>query len=425
MKKIIILLISTLLFVNTSFASNDLDSLKIEVSESLNETVKVLKDYFKKTDEELKSNKIKVEEAKEKAQALKESSKEKETNPVVLKQGLVEMPNCDADTEELAWYNDKWICRTPTYGTDCYPAKDEIRVDNGDGAFTCIKEGTYTNVSRGLSVCDGTDKTTQIACIFKNNKNGQEYQVEGSYCPSTPTPQRYKQACGENGTNSSCKCPAGYKYNNNTCKFYGANITIDSTTASGSYGRSVIDYSISNPNVNTTIIQANRPKYKYPSKTLYLDCAESKGSGDDRVCVRYKYGANENKCRKHNRIINFTVEDTSYLESVYLDVAYEDYSWVVLNGTVVHRSVDNSNKTLGVYEVENTLTGCNDNGSSNCNRKSGCPRKNVTQYIKNGTNKLEVYFIMAKAGYIRNKLTFNKKCLDGLCADQSPPLCKI
>jgi hypothetical protein len=202
----IIALFTTISVTNASYSFID---LKNDISDELNSTVSTLKNYFKEIDIQLKKEKAVVEDAKAKAESLKAASSEKETNPVVLNQGLVAMPNCDTSSEELAWSGQKWICRKPSYGTDCYPSSGETRINNGDGTFKCVQSGSYVNEATGLGACDGTEKRTQVACMFTNNKNGKKYQVD-SGCSNGV--QRYRQPCGSNGINSACKCPGSSSY---------------------------------------------------------------------------------------------------------------------------------------------------------------------------------------------------------------------
>jgi hypothetical protein len=222
MKKTITLLLSVLLLTNIAYASDDLDSLKKDVSNSLNAIVKTLKGYLKKTDEELKESKVVVEEIKEKAQALKEASQKKETNPVVLKQGLAAMPNCNISNQELAWSNDKWICRTPSYGTDCYPAKDEYRYEQADGSMVCSKSPKGSSINyywkfRGYtSTCDSQSRKSKIYGCYYKNKNNQEVEVADSNCASATKSAVEERICYANwivgpwvsrGCNASCNRP--------------------------------------------------------------------------------------------------------------------------------------------------------------------------------------------------------------------------
>jgi hypothetical protein len=192
MKKIISLLLSLSLLANTAIASDDITNLREDISDKLNSTVATLKEYFKKTNEKLIENKVSVDTAKETAQTLKESSLEKETNPVVLKQGLVAMPDCDETTQELAWVDDKWVCRAPTYGTDCYPASDEYRYEE-DGKYVCSKtpQGESLNYYwkfRGYSLTCTNHKKDSVYDCFYNNKNNQEILVNNSYCANKEKP---------------------------------------------------------------------------------------------------------------------------------------------------------------------------------------------------------------------------------------------
>jgi hypothetical protein len=187
MKKLLLSFLSVLLFAGIANSLDDINSIKEYVSDELNSTVSILKSYFKKTDTELKDKKIIVEDAKEKSKALKLLSLEKETNPVVLKQGLVEMPICDTETQELTWINDKWSCIVPSYGTDCHPASDEYRYEE-NGKFVCSKAAkgqliSYYYKYRGLGNTCGSDnkKPLVYSCYYKN-KNNAEIEVSESYC---------------------------------------------------------------------------------------------------------------------------------------------------------------------------------------------------------------------------------------------------
>jgi hypothetical protein len=200
MKKIILSCLSILLFANIANAMNDIESLKSYVSDELNSTVSILKNYFKKTDTDLKEKKVIVEDAKLKAEVLKASSSEKETNPVVLNQGLVAMPNCDTETQELAWNNDKWICRTPTYGTDCMPASDEYRYEE-DGKMVCTKYAKGSSLDyywkfRGYSAnCDSANNKFKIYGCYYNNKNNQEIEISDDYCSGKSKQSQVNKSC--------------------------------------------------------------------------------------------------------------------------------------------------------------------------------------------------------------------------------------
>jgi hypothetical protein len=93
--KYVILILSLIISVNSVYALDDVNVLKNDISDNLNSTVSVLKEYFKKTYEDLIKNKESVESAKSTAESLKAASTEKETNPVVLKHDLASMPSCD------------------------------------------------------------------------------------------------------------------------------------------------------------------------------------------------------------------------------------------------------------------------------------------------------------------------------------------
>jgi hypothetical protein len=199
MKKFILLL-SVLLLANNAIAVGDLESIKNYVVDNLNNTVSVLKNYFKTADIALKENKIIIEEENIKAHALKDASQKKETNPVVLKQGLAPMPNCDTTTQELAWSNDKWICRPPTYGTDCMPASDEYRYEE-DGKIVCSKSAKGKSLNyywkfRGYGLnCDYSNNKFKIYGCYYKNKNNQEIEIEDSYCETKSKPYQANTSC--------------------------------------------------------------------------------------------------------------------------------------------------------------------------------------------------------------------------------------
>jgi hypothetical protein len=220
MKKIITLLLSLSLLANTAIASDDIDNLKKEVSESLNHTVKTLKEYFKKTDTELKLEEIIVKDAKEKAYVLKESSQAKETNPVVLKQGTASMPNCSSN-EELQWVDSSWACVVPSYGTDCYPAKDEYKY-YVDGKAVCSKsaEGKLLNYYwkfRGYYPNCGSDaKRAKVYGCYYTNKLGVEVEISDANCNGKDKPSVAEYVCYANWK------VGGWGYCNQPCRSYGS-----------------------------------------------------------------------------------------------------------------------------------------------------------------------------------------------------------
>jgi hypothetical protein len=400
MKKIILSCLSILLFANIANAMNDIESLKSYVSDELNSTVSILKNYFKKTDTDLKEKKVIVEDAKLKAEVLKASSSEKETNPVVLNQGLVAMPNCDTETQELAWNNDKWVCRTPTYGTDCYPAKDETRIDNGDGSFSCVKNGTYTNVSRGLSVCNGTEKTIQIACMFKNTKSGQETEVE-SGCGNFV--QRYKQPCGANGASSSCKCPSGGAYTPSGCVIYGdPGVSIVSSNGSyrhrydtgwGAYALETKskNWSYSNNSNRIVVSSGGLPSgFKNPQGIVVNGTIQQTNDWTE-------YYGTKNACNRANNSFKFNINDISKVGMFTLRPNYDDYMWVFVNGVMVHRT-SSPRGSLNTYELY--FSGKNydvcENSARNCN--GNCSNIDIKKYLKNGINTIETHLVWGGGG---------------------------
>jgi hypothetical protein len=218
MKKIISLLLSVLFVSNIALAEDaSINSLKEEVSDKLNSTVSVLKSYFKKTNEKLIENKVSVDTAKETAQALKESSLEKETNPVVLKHGTASMPNCDTSIEELAWNGDNWACVKPSYGTDCYPAKDEYRYEE-DGKIICSKspQGESLNYywkfrGHGFDCNTDAQKEKVYGCYY-TNKLGAEVEVLDINCNGKSKPSADESICYANwqvGGFGSCSVSCG------------------------------------------------------------------------------------------------------------------------------------------------------------------------------------------------------------------------
>jgi hypothetical protein len=203
MKKIISLLLSLSLLANTAIASDDITNLREDISDKLNSTVATLKEYFKKTNEKLIENKVSVDTAKETAQALKESSLEKETNPVVLKHGTASMPNCDTSIEELAWNGDNWACVKPSYGTDCYPAKDEYRYEE-DGKIICSKspQGESLNYywkfrGHGFDCNTDAQKEKVYGCYY-TNKLGAEVEVLDINCNGKSKPSADESICYAN-----------------------------------------------------------------------------------------------------------------------------------------------------------------------------------------------------------------------------------
>jgi hypothetical protein len=226
MKKFITLLLSVFLLTNTAIASDDITSLREDVSKGLNSTVKTLKEYFKKTDTELKEKKVIVEDAKEKAYVLKEASEVKETNPVVLKQGTASMPNC-AVNEELQWGGSSWTCLVPSYGTDCNPAKDEYKYYVGDKAV-CAKTPQGQSINyywkfRGYYPNCGSDaKRARIYGCYYTNKLGAEVEVSDSNCSGASKPSVAEYTCYANwqtGGWGSCSksCGSGTKTRSVTC----------------------------------------------------------------------------------------------------------------------------------------------------------------------------------------------------------------
>jgi hypothetical protein len=206
------LLIALLLSFN-AYSANDVENTRREISSSLNSVVRDLKGQFQPLDQSLRKNLEEASTLETEVENLVTKSGKKETNPTVLIHGNTDLKaDCDYDSENLNWTGSNWSCLPANISTDCNAASDEYRILNESGYHSCVKKGTYVNESFGWSVCNDTkgEKETVVRCIFANQKNNTKSHVDDKFCSNKI--DRFKQPCGENGGNSSCKCPAGYKY---------------------------------------------------------------------------------------------------------------------------------------------------------------------------------------------------------------------
>ena len=212
MNKILITLF--VLFASfSSHAENDIENARRNVATSLNGAVKDLKNQFKPLDTSLNTNYKEMTDLDNTIDELVEKSDKKEINPTVLIHGDAEMKtDCNYDSENLNWTGSKWTCLPASISTDCIPASDEYKEVNGSGYPICVKKGSYVNEEFGWGACNNSkgEQETIVRCLFENKKNKQQYQVDSNLCSNKV--DRFKQACGENGGNSSCKCPDGYFY---------------------------------------------------------------------------------------------------------------------------------------------------------------------------------------------------------------------
>tara|TARA_Y100001960_G_scaffold326086_1_gene409719 strand:+ start:929 stop:1783 length:855 start_codon:yes stop_codon:yes gene_type:complete len=187
MKKVISTLIISL--VSLTASANELTDLRKDIGTNLNETVKEIKDAFKGVESQLSSDNTEIKEIYRTSKMLKESSEEVETNPTVLKHGKKSVEDCQ-DTKELIWDGNDWTCQEPDYKTDCIAANDEYKYESpvGSGNYVCKKsqsghEITYKWEFRANSnECDSSGYRKKVYRCFYVNKNGQEIDVEESYC---------------------------------------------------------------------------------------------------------------------------------------------------------------------------------------------------------------------------------------------------
>jgi hypothetical protein len=215
MKKLV--LISALVIAAGFANAEELKDSRKTIAENLNEAVLVLKNFFKPVEQDLKTAKTETDGLKEQARDLKEKSEKLESNPTALEhaRGGVIL-DCDARNQELNWTGSKWECQDITYGTDCKESSAEDRIKNADGSYTCKTPGSYSKNLTGWGPCNGTEKQTQVACMFtqtKGSKNSFQVSSNLSQCKAIKDPDpRYRQPCGSNGRNSACKCPSGGTY---------------------------------------------------------------------------------------------------------------------------------------------------------------------------------------------------------------------
>jgi hypothetical protein len=211
MKKTLILV--ALMIFATNVSANEIKDTRKAVAVDLNETVVKLKDYFRPVDKDLADAKDESLDLYSDAKRLKENSQVDESNPTALEHARGgTIADCDARNQELNWNGTKWECQDIEYIADCQPTDGEEKVDDGKGGNTCVLKGNYANQSLGWGICNDSkgEKETQVGCMFTKNSDGKGYQVEGNLCSNNV--DRFKQPCGTNGGNSSCKCPSGYKY---------------------------------------------------------------------------------------------------------------------------------------------------------------------------------------------------------------------
>tara|TARA_Y100001960_G_C14709869_1_gene846393 strand:- start:138 stop:1442 length:1305 start_codon:yes stop_codon:yes gene_type:complete len=212
MNKILITLFVLFASFN-SYAENDIENARRTIATSLNGVVKDLKSQFQPLDSSLNKNNKEMTDLDKTVDELVEKSAKKEINPTILIHGDTELKaDCNYDSENLNWTGSKWTCLPASISTDCIPASDEYKELNESGQYSCVKKGTYVNESFGWSVCDNSkgEQETVVRCLFENKKNKQQSHVDSNLCSNKV--DRFKQPCGENGGNSSCKCPTGYVY---------------------------------------------------------------------------------------------------------------------------------------------------------------------------------------------------------------------
>lgn len=212
MKKIILLYAIFMYSGLALAATGEVEDLRKSIGVSLNQVVKDIKQKLKGADDLHVNNDKEVKKVADEIEELITRSSTAEFDPTVLKHGDASIKVCDEDTQELAWVDDEWICRSPEYSAICEPSSGEYKETLANGDERCYQKGTYKNVSAGWGACrsDTGEKQTQLLCMFTNSKDKSSYQVASSNCSNFI--QRYEQACGKYGAKSSCKCSRGSYY---------------------------------------------------------------------------------------------------------------------------------------------------------------------------------------------------------------------
>lgn len=227
------LLVALSLVGFSSFAAQNLEESRVKVAESLNKTVKDLKQIYLDTETKLNSTRANAQDLKIIADKLVKRSEKIEVNPSVLKHGEQGIPSCAYSTHNLHWNGNSWECRKIKVYSECQSAApDEYRYKDNDGNYVCSKSPKgksldYYWLFRGYSLtCSnptvGYNKL--YSCNYKN-KNSQIIQVGDSYCKSSKPSVSKKtcisnwmisawstcsKSCGGGVKTRSVVCPSGY-----------------------------------------------------------------------------------------------------------------------------------------------------------------------------------------------------------------------
>ena len=204
-KAIYIFAISLLLITNAKAESEDIESTRHQISNSLNTIVKDLKQYFSSTDRSLNTNLKNIKELEKDITSLVESSSKGESNPTVLDHGkadIEKLKNCNYDSQNIRWTGSEWDCQNVNILVDCNAASDEYRVKQPDGSYRCQKNSPGTSISyywkfQGYSPkCDYLTGTSakKYSCFYRN-KQGVEVNVQSSKCSGKSKPSVANNSC--------------------------------------------------------------------------------------------------------------------------------------------------------------------------------------------------------------------------------------
>jgi len=411
MKKIIISLLLILCLVSVTEAKQNSEKEAIiktrqHLGKVLNDTVKELKTLFKKVDEELDTQHDRISEMHKTAEELKKQSASPEIDPTLLKQGTAKMDSCTYGTEDLTWdYAKKeWKCEPVSYKQDCTPGTGEEEIDLAGGNSYCKQIDNFKNVDAGWGICNGTEKHTQVACMFTNVADSSKtYQVKSNFCAGEPPIQRKEQPCGSNGANSSCKCsafypgfsysPAGYCY-----KSIGG---ISNFRAYPSIAGDIRwDWASTSAGISAVSIRPGiGPKYIHSTTKPNYTVFEG--------------GATNHACKRLQNIAEFTVSNKSNIKSFKLtSVTQDDYAWVELNKVRVFDAPFNYGKIkslTNLFGIEVLKPLMQEKGDRTlmyrCENYRGrgtyYPNKELKHLLVNGTNEIKVSVVVGNSGQIK------------------------